>query len=71
MPNITSKNKITLHDIELLTRRDVSNLLKIGISSVDAIPEGDLPRVHLGKSIRFTLESIHAYINKHESKGGR
>jgi len=61
---------ISLTDIKLLTRRELSSILKIGLSSLDLIPESELPRVHLGKSIRFTLESVHNYIQRHENSKG-
>ena len=61
---------LRLNEIELLTRRELSTILKIGISSLDLIPEDELPRVHLGKSIRFTIQSVHDYILKHENLKG-
>ena len=60
---------ISLNDeLVLLTRRDVSRLLRLGISTVDNIPESDLPRVHFGKSIRYKRKSLIDYINKQEAK---
>jgi predicted DNA-binding transcriptional regulator AlpA len=57
-----------VQSIELLTRADVAKLMKIGISHVDLIPESELPRVHIGKSIRFKLSSIEEFINMKETK---
>jgi predicted DNA-binding transcriptional regulator AlpA len=56
------------NELELVTRRELAELHKIGVSSVDLIPEDELPRVHLGKSIRFTIKSINAFIQRHETK---
>ena len=66
------RNKISNNKLALYSRRDVAELLKIGISSLDAIPESELARVRLGKSIRFTSDSILKYIKSKESnsKGG-
>jgi len=55
-------------EIELFTRKEVSNLLKIAVSHVDLIPETELPRVHIGKSIRFRLSSLQKFINMKEVK---
>lgn len=62
---------LRLNGIELLTRRELASVLKKGISSIDLIPETELPRVHLGKSIRFTLQSVNTYIQRHESSTGK
>jgi predicted DNA-binding transcriptional regulator AlpA len=59
---------ISTRDIELLTRSDVAKILKIAISHVDLIPESDLPRVHIGKSIRFRLSKIKEFIELKETK---
>jgi len=55
-------------DIQLFTRADVAKILKIAISHVDLIPESELPRVHLGKSIRFRLSTIEEFIDLKETK---
>jgi hypothetical protein len=55
-------------EVELFTRKEVAGLLKIGISSLDLIPESELIRVKIGKSVRFSKESIFMYIKKKESK---
>ena len=55
-------------DIQLFTRADVAKLLKIAISHVDLIPESDLPRVHIGKSIRYRLSTIQEFIAMKETK---
>jgi predicted DNA-binding transcriptional regulator AlpA len=64
MPN---QSLLRPDEITLITRRELAGILKIGLSSVDLIPENELPRVHLGKSIRFTLQSVNAYIQRHEN----
>jgi len=68
---MAEQTKIIPNDIQLLTRHDLVSLLKRGISSIDKIPESELPRVHMGKSIRFKVESVQSYINKCESKKGK
>jgi predicted DNA-binding transcriptional regulator AlpA len=64
------KNQETFrkYEIELFTRRELSEILKIGISSIDLISENDLPRVHIGKSVRFTQKAIQTFIQKHEGQ---
>lgn len=64
------KDNLIQKEFQLLTRRDLANLLKRGISSIDKIPEDELPRVHMGKSIRFKIESVKQYIENCESKKG-
>ncbi|MDR0313056.1 MAG: helix-turn-helix domain-containing protein [Treponema sp.] len=65
---MTEQTYIPLNEIELITRRELARILKIGISSVDLIPEDELPRVHLGKSVRFTIKSIKDFIQLHENR---
>jgi hypothetical protein len=55
-------------EIELFTRKELARKFKIGISSLDLIPENELPRVRFGKSVRFTINAIHTYIQNHENK---
>ena len=64
------QDNLSLTTIELLTRRQLASILKMGISSIDLIPEDELPRVRLGKSVRFTLQSVNNYIRKHENFKG-
>jgi len=54
------------NELLLYSRRDVCRMLKISISFLDKIPESDLPRVHLGKSIRYRKQSLINYIEKKE-----
>jgi len=65
---MTQKSNFERQDIELFTRADVAKLLKIGISHVDMIPESELPKVHIGKSIRYTLTSLQEFIKMKETK---
>jgi hypothetical protein len=67
---MANQDYLSLNTIELITRRQLASILKKGISSIDLIPEDDLPRVRLGKSVRYTLQSVHDYIRKHESFRG-
>jgi hypothetical protein len=54
--------------VELYTRAEVAKLLKIGIGHIDMIPETELPRVHIGKSIRFRLSIIKEFLDMKETK---
>jgi len=65
---MTKETNLKSMDIELFTRADVAKLLKIGISHVDLIPERELPRIHIGKSIRFRLSTIKEFIDNKETK---
>jgi len=49
-------------DLELLTRRQVSSLLKIGLSTLDQVPESELHRLRIGRSVRFTKADITEFI---------
>ena len=57
-------------DIDLITRTDLAKILKKGISSIDLIPENELPRVHLGKSIRYRRKRVLEYIESKEKSNG-
>jgi predicted DNA-binding transcriptional regulator AlpA len=62
------KESLRNEEIELLTRRELSCILKIGISSLDLISEDELPRVRIGRSVRFTLKAVHTFIQNHETQ---
>ena len=57
------------NDITLITRRALSDLLKMGISSIDLIPEDKLPKVRLGRSVRYRLSSVRKFIDENEKSG--
>jgi len=65
---MTNESNLKSVDVELYTRADVAKLLKIGIGHVDMIPETELPRIHIGKSIRFRLSTIKNFIDMKETK---
>jgi hypothetical protein len=65
---MTNQETVIKNNIELLCRKDVAQILKIGISSVDKIPECELPKVHLGKSIRYKQKNLIDYIDSKVSK---
>jgi predicted DNA-binding transcriptional regulator AlpA len=67
---MTQNASLERRGIELFTRADVAKFLKIAISHVDLIPERELPRVHIGKSIRFRLSSLEEFIEMKETKKG-
>jgi hypothetical protein len=64
---MTNQDDLNIKTIELITRKQLSSILKIGLSSLDLISEEELPRVHLGKSIRFSIKSVNEFIIKHEN----
>jgi len=55
-------------DIELFTRADVAKLLKIGVSHVDLLSENELPKIRIGKSVRYRRSSIQEFIKLKETK---
>jgi len=59
-------------DLKLLTRRqEACEILKIGISSLDQIPEIELPRVRIGRSVRFTKAALTEYISNKVKRGDK
>jgi len=64
-----TENEISImSELILLSREDLCKILKISISHLDKIPESELPRVHLGKSIRYRQSSLIDFINSKEVK---
>jgi excisionase family DNA binding protein len=56
---------------EILSRRQVAELLQIGISTLDTqIPPSVLPRIKIGKSVRFLRSDVEAYLLQHRIAGG-
>ena len=62
---------LSRNELELLTRKELANLLKVGISSLDQISIDFLPRVYIGKSVRFRLSSVNEFLRQKEKKEGK
>jgi len=56
-----------LKSAHLVTRHQLASIWNIAVSHLDNIPETELQRVRIGRSIRFTLDSILRYINNNKS----
>ncbi|MDR3283669.1 MAG: helix-turn-helix domain-containing protein [Treponema sp.] len=51
---------------EVLSRKDVAGILKIGISTLDTrIPPAKLPRIKLGKTVRFLRTDVEKFLLRH------
>ena len=56
----------------LLTRKQVTEILKIGLSTLDSlIKEDELPRVRIGKHVYVARQDLEIYINKHRSTSAK
>jgi hypothetical protein len=53
----------------VLTRRQASKWLNCGLTYLDLIPETELPRVHYGRAVRFTVKDLELYILKNSTGG--
>ncbi|MDL2230024.1 helix-turn-helix domain-containing protein [Treponema sp. OttesenSCG-928-L16] len=50
---------------EILSRKQVAELLQIGLSTLDSkIPASSLPRIKIGKSVRYLRSDVENYIRK-------
>lgn len=50
----------------LLTRKEVAQLMSIGLSTLDScIPDEELPRVRLSKRVLFRKVDVEQYITNH------
>jgi excisionase family DNA binding protein len=57
-------------DLDLLTPDDVCNLLKVKKSWLyDAIENGDLEAIRLGKQLRFRPSALSRYLDRRASNG--
>jgi len=57
------KELIYNQDKEYLTRKESAAFLSISLSSFDKIK--DIERIQYGKSIRFSINTLRDYANKH------
>ncbi len=56
----------------ILSRKQVAQLLQIGISTLDTrIPPSVLPRIKIGKTVRFLRSDVEAYLLQHRIDGGK
>ena len=64
-----SKNYIKIEELPtetLLTRKQVSEILKIGISTLDKIIKEDcIPLVHVGRHVYIAKIDLENYVNNH------
>lgn len=52
-------------DIELLTKRQVADALKLSVSMINKLlASGELPYRRIGRSIRFVRSEIMAFLNR-------
>jgi len=65
---MNTNDSVLIDGLILFTRKELMKILKISLSSIDQIPELELPRVRFGKSVRFTKDSINNYIKEHQIK---
>jgi excisionase family DNA binding protein len=55
---------------DILSRRQVAALLQIGLSTLDTrIPASDLPRIKIGKSVRFFRSDVEKYLLRRRVEG--
>ncbi|MBA4107077.1 MAG: DNA-binding protein [Pirellula sp.] len=55
----------------LLTRPEAAAYLRWSIRQIDAkAAAGEIPKVKLGRSVRFRKEDLDAYIERHLPEGG-
>ena len=53
----------------LLKAEDVARILSIGLSTVYLLQQrGDIPSIHIGRSIRFRRSDIEDYIERNKSQ---
>jgi predicted DNA-binding transcriptional regulator AlpA len=56
---------------DILTRRQVAQVLQIGLSTLDTcIPPAKLPRIKLGKTVRFFRSDAEDYLLRSRTNGG-
>jgi len=54
------------NELEMLTRQEVANFLRINLRTVDKrVLKNDLPAYKLGSSIRFKKCDLIKYVDKH------
>jgi predicted DNA-binding transcriptional regulator AlpA len=57
---------------EILNRKQVIRLLQIGMSTLDnCISPEELPRLKLGRNVRFLRSDVESYLLRHRISGGR
>jgi excisionase family DNA binding protein len=55
-----------------LTRQDAAKFLSISLRKLDELRmSGELPHIRIGRSVRFTMEDLHAFNMRNKRKGDR
>jgi excisionase family DNA binding protein len=56
---------------DILTRRQAAQIMQIGLSTLDtSIPPAKLPRIKLGKTVRFFRSDVEDYLLRNRTSGG-
>lgn len=56
---------------DILTRRQAAQIMQIGLSTLDTcIPPAKLPRIKLGKTVRFFRSDVEDYLLRNRTSGG-
>jgi excisionase family DNA binding protein len=56
---------------DILTRRQVAQIMQIGLSTLDTcIPPAKLPRIKMGKTVRFFRSDVEDYLLRSRTNGG-
>jgi excisionase family DNA binding protein len=67
---ISTKTPEPKGHLEILSRQQVAAFLQIGLSTLDTrIPHSELPRLKLGKAVRFLRSDVEAYLLRHRKTG--
>jgi hypothetical protein len=69
MPRRARNSEDLLIEPRVLTRRQAGRWLNCGLTYLDLIPETELPRVHYGRAVRFTIKALEQYLLKNSTGG--
>lgn len=53
--------------VEYLTRKEAANFLRISLAKLDQIT--DMERIRYGRSVRFSINMLRGYAEKHTIRG--
>lgn len=67
IPSGTSESPCGWNPERLPSRQEAADYFSISVRSLDSIPEDQLPRVRIGRSVRFDPDDLRTFIASRKS----
>jgi excisionase family DNA binding protein len=68
-PAVTSKEVQPVARTEMFDKQNLARYFRVSVDTIERLVKaGDLPAVRIGNQVRFTLEDVDGFIERHRTK---